>query len=131
MSIKFKHSILGYDPKGVEKEIEFINMEFENEFNASKRKLSKLTQQKSLLKDKILNSKVEPDSSKEIIEQISSELLETHLKLSESIYKALKCTEEIEKDRMKQISDSEKECMRIKENTRKLMEELRTRFNEY
>ncbi|KLU66430.1 hypothetical protein DEAC_c18290 [Desulfosporosinus acididurans] len=131
MTLSFRRSIKGYDPKSVESEISNIIREFQQELDRLNQELLLKTQQIESLKADIqkINKDLNPKVAKE--KEISQRLLDSLLKGAEKVMISIKNAEKKETELSEKVNQRKRELLRLQNTTGKMNNDFLTTASRY
>lgn len=122
---KFKKSLFGYNPSLVDKEIDRINTEFEEDLSMLMEELKALERQRDEIKSKIEDVHEGIVSIKSVEPEIASILARAHLDASFEIYNSIRKFKLIEKERLQTINEYRARCGELDHEIERTMESVR------
>ncbi len=126
MEMKFSHSLIGYDPKVVQENIECLKREFENTLGQLNNQLSRTNEEIYMLQREISKMELETADYKKINEEIMQILFAAHMEASEEVYNTSKRAEQIGIETREIVLKREREYAELNKTMQRLTDEMQS-----
>lgn len=131
MTIKFKRSFRGYDPKAVTDKLEGINQEFDSKSAELRQELAAQVHLTQLLKIEVERLKLDLAGKEALQNDITQRLVTAHLSASERVIDAIKAAEQEELELTNLISLRKSEWNELWDSSRKIRGEVTNLVTRY
>jgi regulator of replication initiation timing len=131
MTLKFKHSFIGYDPNAVADKIEAINQEFTTKFSELRQELAAHVHQTELLKIEVERLKLDLADKVALQNDIMQRLVTAHLSAAERVIDVLKVAEQKELEVANLIGVRKCEWNELWDSSRKMRGEVTALVTRY
>lgn len=126
MAKRFKKVLFGCNRTAVEREIEHLNIEFEEEYGMLMEELKRLGAEKEALKQKIEGIDSEIYSVRDIEPEIGKMLAKAHFDVSCELYNSIKKFKLLEKERIQSINEKKIKCSELDTNISLMMDNVQS-----
>lgn len=131
MEIKFKRSLLGYNPKAVEKIVNSIHKDFEEQLRDLEEEYSQGEYDVQSLKDEIKELKSSMTTFQALEEELSKILVSAHLAACTKVMDALSLADQMEEGALNKVSECEKETTRLEKTMHDITREIQSMTKRY
>lgn len=131
MVLRFKHSLVGYDPEHLEKLLEEREALFEQKKSVLEQELAAQIHQKEILKTEISKIQSILDKKQKMLEEISDRLYTTYIRSVRGIFDNIKKVEAVLKDLNTTYESRESELSRLRDYIDRMKEEFQNVAQHY